>query len=77
MQRKLKSFTLKAYARVGAATDGDAFDRLVVVFLKRTVRCFKAARLGALWPIREIGPDERSSIGLPLLLTVGTGLSTC
>ena len=30
--KKLKNFTLKAYARVAAATDGDAFDRLVVVF---------------------------------------------
>ena len=60
-----------------AATDGDTFDRLMVVFLKRTLRCIRAARLGALWPMREIGPDWRSSIGLPLLLTVGAGLSTC
>jgi hypothetical protein len=34
-QRKLRSFTLKACAKVAAATDGDAFDILVVVFLKR------------------------------------------
>jgi hypothetical protein len=53
----IKSFTLKACARVAATTDGDTFDRLVVVFLKHTLRCIRAARLGALWPIREIGPD--------------------
>jgi len=38
-------------------TDGDTFDCLVVVFLKRMLRCIRAARLGALWLIREIGPD--------------------
>jgi len=27
------------------------------------------AKVGALLPIKEIGPDGRSSIGLPLLLT--------
>ena len=69
-------FTLKACARVVAATDGETFDRLVVVFLKRMFRCVRAARLGALWLIKEIGPDWRSSIGLPLLLTVGAGSST-
>jgi hypothetical protein len=52
-----ESFTLKARAKVAAATDGDAFDLLVVVFLKRTLRCVRAARLGAWWPIKEIGPD--------------------
>jgi len=57
-------------------TDGDVFARLVVIFLKRTFRCIKAARVGALLPIREIGPDGRSSIGLPLLLTVGGASST-
>jgi len=62
---------LKAYAKAVAATDGDVFARLVVIFLKRTPRCIKAARLGALLPIEEIGPDGRSSIGLPLLLTDG------
>jgi len=56
-KKYIKSFTLKSYARVAAATDGDTFDRLVVVFLKRMFRCIRAARLGALWPIREIGPD--------------------
>ena len=67
---------MKACARVAAATDGEVFDRLVVIFLKRTFRCTKAAKLGALLPIREIGPDGRSSIGLPLLLTVGGVSST-
>ena len=52
-----KSFTLKAYARVPAATDAGTFDRLVIVFLKRMFRCIRAASLGALWPISEIGPD--------------------
>ena len=73
----IKSFTLKACARVAAVIDGDTFDRLVVVFLKQTLRCIMAARLGALWPIREIGPDGRSSIGLPFLLIADAGLSTC
>jgi len=39
---------MKAYARVAAATDGEVFDRLVVIFLKRTFRCARAAKLGAL-----------------------------
>jgi len=30
-----------------------------------------AAKLGALWPIEEIGPDANRSIGLPLLPTDG------
>ena len=77
INKENESYTLKAYARVAVATDGDVFDRLVVVFLKRTLRCIRTARLGALWPIREIGPDWRSSIGLPLLLIVGAGSSTC
>jgi len=68
---------LKACAKVAAATVGDVFDRLVVIFLKRTFRCIRAARLGVLLPIREIGPDGRSSIGLPLLLIVSGRLSTC
>jgi len=67
---------LKACAKVAAATDGDVFARLVVIFLKRMFRCIRAARLGALLPIREIGPDGRSSIGLPLLLMVGGVLLT-
>jgi len=58
-------------------TDGDVFDYLVDIFLKCTFRCIRAARLGASLPIREIGPDGMSSIGLPLLLIVGGGLSTC
>ena len=32
------------------------------------------ARVGALWPIEEIGPDGNKSIGLPLLLTDGGGV---
>jgi len=68
---------LKACAKVATATVGDVFNRLVVIFLKRTFRCIRAARLGALLPIREIKPDGRRSIGFPLLLTVGGGLSTC
>jgi len=73
----VKRSTLKACASVAVATVGDTFDRLVVIFLKRTFRCIRAAKLGALLPIREIGPDGRSSIGCPLLLTVGGELSTC
>ena len=78
-RRELKNqrFTLKACAKVAAATVGDVFDRLVVIFLKRTFRCIRAARLGALLLMREIGPDGRSSISCPLLLTVGGKLSTC
>jgi len=68
---------LKACAKVAAATVGDVFSRLVVIFLKRTFPCIRAARLGALLLIREIGPDGRSSIGFPLLLTVGGVLLTC
>jgi len=68
---------LKACASVAAATVGDVFGRLVVIFLKRTFRCIRAARLGALLPIKEIRPDGRSSIGFPLLLTIGGVLSTC
>ena len=67
---------MKACAKVVAATDGDVFARLVVIFLKRTFLCIKATRVGALFPIREIGPDGRSSIGFPLLLTVGGVSST-
>jgi len=68
---------LKACAKAVAATDGDVFARLVVIFLKRMPRCIKAAKLGALLPMKEIGPDGRSSIGLPLLLTDGGVSSTC
>jgi len=68
---------LKACAKAVAVTDGDVFARLVVSFLKHMFWCIKAARLGALLPIREIGPDGRSSIGFPLLLTVGGVSSTC
>jgi len=38
-------FTLKACARVAAMTDGVAFDHSVVIFLKRTPRCIRAAKL--------------------------------
>ena len=68
---------MKACGKVAAATDGDILVPLVVIFLKRTFRCIRAAKLGALLPMREIGPDGRSSISLPLLLTVGGALSTC
>jgi len=66
---------LKACANAVAASDEDVFVRLVVIFLRRTPLCIKAAKVGALLPIKEIGPDGRSSIGLPLLLTDG-GVST-
>jgi len=68
---------LKACAKAVAATDGDVFARLVVIFLKRTFRCIRAAKVGALLPMREVGPDGRSSIGLPFLLIVGGVWSTC
>jgi hypothetical protein len=68
---------LKACARVAAATDGAAFDRLVVIFLKQTPRCIRAARLGVLWPMREIGDTGWRSNGRPVLLTDGAGSSTC
>jgi len=74
--KEFKKITLKACAKVEAATDGDAFVRLVVTFLRRTPRCMIAAKVGALLPIKEIGPDGRSSIGLPLLLTDGGVSST-
>jgi len=67
---------LKACVRAVAVTDGDVFARLVVIFLKRMFRCIRATKVGALLPMREIGPDGRSSIGLPLLLTVGGVSST-
>jgi len=68
---------LKACAKVEAATDGDVLVLLVVTFLRRTPRCMMAARVGALLPIEEIGPDGNGSIGLPLLLTDGGVSSTC
>ena len=71
MSERIRRFTLKACAKVEAATDGDILARLVVTFLRRTPRCIIVAKVGALFPIREIGPDGRSSIGLPLLLTNG------
>ena len=75
--KEFENLPLKACAKLEAATDGDAFVRLVVTFLRRTPRCIIAARDGELLPIKEIGPDGRSSIGLPLLLTDGGVLSTC
>ena len=36
MDERVWRFTLKACAKVEAATDGDAFVRLVVTFLRRT-----------------------------------------
>jgi len=77
MNERIRKFTLKACAKVEAATDGDVFVRLVVTFLRRTPRCIIAAKVGALLPIREIGPDGRSSIGLPRLLTNWGVSSTC
>ena len=41
------------------------------------LEAYMAARVGALLPIEEIGPDGNMSIGLPLLLTDGGVLSTC
>jgi len=63
--------------QAAAATDGDVLVRLVVIFLKRAPQCIRAAKLGALLPIKEIEPDGRSSIDLPLLLTDGGVSSTC
>ena len=77
MSKRIRKFTLKACARVEAATEGDVFGRLVVTFFRRTPRCIMAAKVGALLPIEEIGPDGNRSIGLPLLLTDGGVLSTC
>jgi len=77
MNKRIQKLTLKACGKVEAATDGDVFVRLVVTFLRRTPRCIIAARDGELLLIKEIGPDGRSSIGLPLLLTNGGVLSTC
>ena len=56
---------------MAAATDGEVLDRLVVVFLKRMFWCIRTAKLGALWPIREIGDDGRRTAKL-----VGAGSST-
>ena len=70
MNERIQKFTLKA-------TDGDVFVRLVVTLLRHTPRCIIAAKVGVLLPIREIGPDGRNSIGLPLLLTNGGVSSTC
>jgi len=77
MNKRIRECTLKACARAVAATDGDVLVHLVVTFLRRSPRCIMAARVGALLPIKEIGPDGRSSIGLPLLLTNGGVSSTC
>ena len=65
----VRIITLKACAKVKATTNGDVL--LVVTFLWRTTRCIMAAKVGALLPIEEIGPDGKRSIGLPLLLTDG------
>ena len=62
---------------VAAATNGVAFDRLVVIFLKRMPWGIRAAKLRVLWPIKEIGDAGRISNGGPLLLTNGAGSSTC
>jgi len=67
---------LKACARVAIATDGVAFYCLVVIFLKRTPRCIRVAKLGALWLTKEIGDVGRRSNGRLLLLADGTGSST-
>ena len=77
MGKRISKFTLKACAKVEAPTDGYAFVRLVVTFLRCTPRCIIAASDGELSPIKEIGPDGRCSIDLPLLLTDGGVLSTC
>jgi len=72
----VRIITLKSCAKVEAATDGDVFVRLVVTFFRRTPRCIMAAKVGALLPTQEIGPDGKRSIGLPLLLTDWGTLST-
>jgi len=77
MNERVRIVTLKACAKVETATDGDVFVRLVVTFFRRTPRCIIAAKVGALLPIEEIGPDRKRLIGLPLLLTDGGSLSTC
>jgi len=77
MSKRIRKITLNTCAKVEAATDGDIFVRLVVTFLRRKPRCIIAAKVGAFLPIKEIGPDGRSSIGLPLLLTNGGVSSTC
>ena len=55
MIKLIKDFTLKACAKVAATTDGVAFECLVVIFLKQSPRCIRAARVGASWPIKETG----------------------
>ena len=77
MNERVRRFTLKACAKAEAAIDGDVFVHLVVTFLRRTPRCIIVAKVGELLPIEEIGPDGKSSIGLPLLLTDGGVSSTC
>jgi len=77
VNKRIRKFTLKACVKVEAATDEDVFVRLAVTFLRRTPRCIIAAKVGALLSIEEIGPDGKSSIGLPLLLSDGGVLSTC
>jgi len=62
---------------VAATTDGVAFERLVVIFLKQFPQCIRAAKLGASWPIKDTGDTGRRSNGRPLLLTDGAGSSTC
>jgi len=62
---------------VAAATDGAAFDHLVVIFLKQTPRGIKATRPVGLWMIREIGDSGQKSNGRPLFLTDGARSSTC
>ena len=57
-------------------TDGVAFERLVVIFLKRVPWCIRAAKLGASWLIKETVDTGRRSNGRPLLLIDGAGLST-
>ena len=61
---------------MAAATNGVAFERLVVIFLRRVPRCIRAAKLGASWPIKETGDTGRRSNGRPLLLIGGAGSST-
>jgi len=60
----------------GTVTRFRELSLLLVMMLRIPNRCMMAAKVGALLPIEEIGPDGKRSIGLPLLLTDGGTLST-
>ena len=60
---------MKACAKAEAATDGDTLALLVVTFLRHTPRCMMAAKVGALLPIEEIGPDGQPDTLVQFSLT--------